>query len=869
MRFEVNGESVQWNGSGDELLLDVLRDDLAIKSPKSGCAPQANCGSCCVEVDGAPQLACSFRMKRADGASINTVEGLQERVQDALATAFARFGGTQCGFCTPGIVMRAACLLKENPSPTKHDVEMALKKHICRCTGYSKIISSVIGAGALLRGEDVEFPAGAGDKVGERLVKLDAYELALGRRAYVADLNVDGMVHGVMVLSDYARANITAIDWSRCKDVEGFIDYVRAEDVPGARKIGLIVKDWPPFVGVGETTRYVGDCLGVVVCKTRKAARLAAPLVDVHYDVLDPVTDPFEAMDPLAPHVHSGGNILSKCEFKRGNAWDALRDSAHVVSHRFTTQRIEHAFLEPECAIAMPHPDHDGVRVWSQSQGVYQDRVQLAALLGVPEEQVQVILVPNGGGFGGKEDLSVQGQAAVAARKLGVPVRIELTRDESIRVHPKRHPIVMDYKVACDADGKLTVVWARMVGDTGAYASVGMKVLERAAGHSTGSYSVPNVDVEAVTVYTNNLPCGAFRGFGANQANFAIESCVDELCALGGFDRWQFRHDNALRVGSTTATGQVLEGGVGALACLDAIKPAYEANKDHCGIALGLKNTGVGNGKADEGRAKIIVRGPDDIELHHGWTDMGQGADTVAVQFFCNETGIPASHCRVVVDTDHQVVCGMTTASRATSLIGNAMIDACVGFNADRESLGLAQMIGREYRGEWICDWSTKPGDFSGKVITHYSYSYAAQCVIIGDDGRIEKVVAAHDAGRIVNPTLFEGQIEGGVHMGLGYALTEDMPCDESGWPVSTRIKDCGILPAHDTPEIEVIGVEVADPIGPFGAKGVGEIGLVPTAPAVANAFWAVDKQRRRKLPFFPLRRRPRRTRGTTLASDS
>ena len=868
MEFRVNGKPVQWDGDNDELLLDVLRDDLGIKSPKVGCSPQANCGSCCVEVDGQAQLSCSFKMKRADGADVKTIEGLDDRVQDALAEAFAGFGGTQCGFCTPGIAMRAAVLLRDNPDPSADAIAQSLKKHICRCTGYTKIIESIQQAGAILRGEEVKFRSNGSDGVGARLRKLDAYDLTLGKRHYVADLEMEGMVHGVMILSDYARARVTSIDWSRCKEVDGFVDFISAADVPGKRNVGLIVKDWPVFVAEGELTRYVGDCLGVVVCKTRRAARAAQPLVDVEYEVMDPVTDPYEAMDPHAPHVHDGGNILAKCEFKRGNAWDALRSSAHVVSHRFTTQRIEHAFLEPEAAIAMPHPDHEGVRVWSQSQGVYQDRVQLASLLGLPEEKVQVILVPNGGGFGGKEDLSVQGQTAVAARKLGVPVRIELTRDESIRVHPKRHPITMDYKVGCDDDGKLTVVWARMVGDTGAYASVGMKVLERAAGHSTGCYEVPNVDVEAVTVYTNNLPCGAFRGFGANQANFAMESCVDELCALGGFDRWQFRYDNALRIGSTTATGQVLEGGVGALACLDAIKPHYDAHIDRCGIALGLKNTGVGNGKADEGRAKIIVRAPDQFEVHHGWTDMGQGANTMAVQFFCNETGIPAAQVTVVVDTDHQVACGMTTASRATSLIGNAVLDACVKFNADRESIGLSQMVGRECRGEWICDWSTKPGDFSKKVVTHYSYSYACQCAIVGEDGRIAKVVAAHDAGKIINPTLFEGQIEGSVHMGLGYALTEDMPCDESGWPVSTRIKDCGILPAHDTPEIEVIGVEVADPIGPHGAKGVGEIGLVPTAPAVANTFWAVDKQRRRKLPFFPLRRRPRRNRGTTLPEE-
>ncbi|MCO4761390.1 MAG: selenium-dependent xanthine dehydrogenase [Myxococcales bacterium] len=864
MEFELNGKSVTWTGDEKSLLVDALRDDFDLRSIKVGCSPQAGCGTCLVEVDGRPQLSCAFKMRRVEGSSVRTLEGMSAEITDTLSASFAEHGGAQCGFCTPGIAMRAALMLEEDPAVERDAVSRNLKQHLCRCTGYTKILDAVEGAGKRLRGLEDKGNADGNGRVGGSLEKLDARQLTLGKRPFVADLRaaeigLEGLLHGALVLSEHARAEVQAIDTTAAAAAPGVVRVLTAADIPGEQYVGLIVNDWPVMVAVGELTRYVGDVLAVVVADSVQNARAATELVQIQYDVQKPVIDPEAAILPNSPLVHASGNLLSTVTLRRGDADAALAKCAHVVEHTFDTQRIEHAYLEPECCIAAPKKG--GVRLWSQSQGVYKDRAQVSRMLGLPEESVQVTLVPNGGGFGGKEDMSVQGQTALAAYILQRPVRIELTRDESIRLSPKRHPIKMHYIVGCDAEGMLQVVWARMIGDTGAYASVGMKVLERAAGHSTGAYSVPNVDVEALTVYTNNLPCGAFRGFGANQANFGMETCVDMLAEAGGFDRWQMRWDNALRRGSTTATGQVLGGGVGVRACLEAIEPHFR-NAKFAGIAAGLKNTGVGNGKADEGRAKIVVVSPTHIEVHHGWTDMGQGADTMAVQFFCNETGLPPEVVKVVVDTDHQVICGMTTASRATSLIGNAVIETCKPFNADRAEVGLEGMVGRVYRGEWICDWTTKIGANVDEVKTHYSYSYAAQVAIVGDDGKIEKVVAAHDAGKIVNPMLFEGQIEGSVHMGLGYALQEDMPCDDEGWPVSTRIKDCGVLLAHETPEIEVIGVEVADPIGPHGAKGVGEIGLVPTAPAVGNALWAFDGERRLKLPFYPIKRRSRRKRA-------
>jgi selenium-dependent xanthine dehydrogenase len=849
IQLTVNGETKHYNGEPDASLMDFLRGEQRLTSVKDGCSPQAACGCCAVELDGKVVLSCVISMSKAEGGQVRTLEGIDENTRTILADAFAECGGAQCAFCIPGIAVRAQNLLATNPEPSDDEIKVALNQHLCRCTGYQKIIESIQTAGDAMRtGEPVPRSNGHAG-VGARLRKYGIEEAVLGMRPYVADLHVDGMLHGAVRLSDHPRARVLSIDTSEAEALEGVERVFLASDVPepGQRSVGLIVPDWPVLVAEGEVTRYIGDVLACVAADSRKTAVKAAALIKVEYEVLEPVTDIFEAIKPECPKVHESGNILGVSKAKRGDVDDAFAQCAFVAEHTYQTQRIEHGYLEPEACLAEPRDG--GVKVHSQSQGVYEDRRQIALLLGLEEKQVDVELVPNGGGFGGKEDLCVQGHAALMAFLLQRPVKIELSREESIKMHPKRHPIHMAYKLGCDEDGKLLALSARMFGDTGAYASVGMKVLERACGHASGAYFVPNVDIEATAVYTNNLPCGAMRGFGANQATFALECCVDELCEMGGFDRWQMRYDNALTEGRCTATGQVLASGVGVRATLEAVKDQFK-NAKYAGIACGLKNTGIGNGMPDSGTARILIKSPTHIEIHHGWTEMGQGVDTMAVQSFCEETGLPPESVSVHVETAYEAPCGMTTASRATSLVGNAIIEACKELKNDLESHPLEELVGREYFGEWVCDWTNKPGHADGQpIVTHYSYSYATQVVILDEDGGIERVIAAHDAGRVMNPTLFEGQIEGSVHMGLGYALTEELPM-ENGRLKSTRMRKCGILRARDMPPVEVIGVEVPDEFGPYGAKGVGEIGLVPTAPAVANALYMHDGVRRRTLPM-------------------
>lgn len=846
MQFTLNGETRTYSGDPNRSLLKHLREDLHITSMKDGCSGQGACGCCTIQLNDKAVLSCIVPMSKVDGGEVFTIEGIGEYRQEVFANAFVLKGGVQCGYCIPGFVMQAHVLLNNNPNPTRDEVEHAVTLNLCRCTGYKKIVDSILFAAEAIReNKRIELPPNDG-KIGSRLPKYDAKRLVLGQRPFVGDMFLDGMLFGALKFSDHPRAKFLGIDTSEAEKLPGVHRVFTARDIPGERYTGLIVQDWPVMVDIGEVTRYLGDVLAGIVADSEEIAREAVDLIKVDYEVLTPITDPKEALKPDAPKIHPKGNLLSETIIDRGDVDGILANSAFVSTGTYFTQRIEHAFMEFECCVARPL--NKGVEVFSQGQGVYEDQKSLAKILNLPLDDVKVVLVPNGGGFGGKEDLSVQGHAALYAWLMQKPVKVKLTRDESITMHPKRHPMELEYTLGCDKDGQLTALKARIIGDTGAYASVGMKVLERAAGHATGAYHVPAVDLISRAVYTNNVPCGAMRGFGVNQSAFALESCIDDLCEQGGFDRWQFRYDNALVPGRLTSTGQKVNEGAGVRACLDAVKEHFY-NAKYAGIACGIKNTGIGNGMPDIGRAKIEIVAPDHIIIHHGWTEMGQGVYTVAVQYLCELTGIDPNIIEVKVDTSMKVETGMTTASRGTSLLGNAVLDAGGKLAAALKERSLSELVGEIFEGCWICDWTTAIEDRDKEPVTHYSYGYAAQVVVLDEKGKISTVYAAHDAGRIVNPMLYEGQIEGSVHMGLGYALTEELVLID-GVPETTNLRKMGIIRAKKTPNIVVIGVEVTDPNGPLGAKGVGEIGLVPTAPAVANALYQFDGVRRNRLPM-------------------
>ena len=846
IRFYLNDKPIEYNDDTNKTLLNYLRNDQHITSVKDGCNGQSACGACLVEIDGKAKLSCVTKLSSIEGAKVYTLEGIPQHIRDMIAKAFVEKGAVQCGFCTPGFIMRTKLLLQENPNPTIDEIRQALKWHLCRCTGYKKIEQAIDYSAKLInKGNELHLDFKQ-KGVGKFLPKYEAYETAIGKRPFVNDMYVENMLYGALRFSDYPRAKVLKIDVSEAEKSEGVIKIFTAKDIPGNKVIGLIFNDWPLMIDEGEITHYIGDVLAGVVADTFEHAQEAASKIKVNYEVLTPITDVNEALKDDAPQVHAGkSNLLDNCILKQGDADKVIADSAYKFQGIFQTQRIEHAFLEKESALALPQ--EDGILLYSSGQGVYEDRRQVAQILNLPEEKVRVVLVPNGGGFGGKEDLTVQGHASLFAYLLHKPVKLTLTREESMRMHPKRHPVWMDITLACDKKGKLTAMKLRALGDTGAYASVGNKVMERIAGHATGGYYVPVIDLESKTVYTNNIPCGAMRGFGANQVAFALESCIDELCKQGGFDRWQFRYDNALIDGLPTATGDKVKG-AGIRSCLEALKPFYKEAK-YCGIATAIKNSGIGNGMVDYSDVIVEIVSTEKIILHHGWTEMGQGIHTVAAQILCEETGIDTSLVQVVVDTSANIKTGMTTSSRATVLLGNAIREVAKTIRADLQGKSLNEIVGHRYQARWECTWTVKPGTPVENPATHYSYGYAAQLVILDEQGNISNVVAAHDAGRIINPVLFEGQIEGAIHMGLGYALTEDFPM-EKGFPKSLKLRDCGVLRAHETPEITVIGVEVPDPVGPYGAKGLGEIGLVPTAAAVANAFCQYDGIRRFALPL-------------------
>lgn len=844
--FVVNGHPARVRADHPHLLA-ALREELDITSPKDGCSPSGQCGCCTVLIDGKAQVSCQYPVAKAEGREIVTVEGLSDDERLRFSQAFAACGGLQCGFCIPGIVVRAKAQIdKKGAALTREEMARHLGAHLCRCTGYVKILDAIE---MVARQDHAVVPVSGG--IGSRGAKYEAEALALGDRDYIDDLRVPGLLHAALHLTAHARATIRGIDTARAAAAPGVVAVYTGADVPGELRVGIIHKDWPVFIPVGGQTSYLGDVLAVVIADTRQHARAAAGLVEVDYDVLRPITDPHAAL--LGPDIAVWGtdsNLLSRSAYVRGDVDAGLGASAHIVHEVFRTQRVEQAFLEPEATLAVPGPNRT-LHVYSGGQGVWDDRDQIAAVLGVDAESVTVELVSNGGAFGGKEDMSNQAHTALAAWLLGQPVKCVLSREESLLIHAKRHPITMEYWAGCDADGRLTALRARMIGDSGAYASVGMKVLERAAGHASGPYRVPAIDVESLAVRTNNPICGAFRGFGANQAQFAMEGVLDRLAALAGISGWEIRRRNVVHPGDVWGPGQIMdEGCTGAERCLEEVKPYYDAAVAAgraVGLGLGLKNSGLGNGFKELSKAVVRFEPDGTVEVRHGWTEMGQGVHTVALQVVVEELGLDPRRVRVLVDTSRTLGFGQTTGSRGTLMGAGAVADACRAAAADGCRVGV------DYVGEHRVDWTNSLSEGLANPVIHSAFGYAAQLVIMDRaSGAIERVVAVHDVGRAVNPTLCEGQIEGSVHMGLGYALTEEFPSDEAGRPTNMTLRSLDILRPKDVPPIDVVLVEAPQPGSPYGIKGVGEIGLVPTAGAVAAALHDLDGRWRNTLPMKP-----------------
>jgi selenium-dependent xanthine dehydrogenase len=848
--FTVNGKQAE--GRATRKLLDFLRDDLRLTGTKNGCGSGA-CGACTVLVDGKPVRSCVTLLSKIEGKEVVTIEGLSGREKEVYAFAFAEAGAVQCGFCIPGIVLSAKSLLDADNDPGDGAIRKAIRSNICRCTGYKKIIDGIKIAAGLFR-DNAPVPvrrfSGA---VGEDMHRPDAADKTLGTGKYVDDLVFEGMLHASAIRSVYPRARVLKIDVSAALAHHDCAAVLTAKDVPGNIKIGHLsfLSDYDVMIAEGGVSRFIGDALALVVCRHKETLDEVRALVKIDCEVLEPLTSPEAAMAQGAPLIHNKErNILSHEHLVRGNADEVLAKSKYVVKKHYSLPFTEHAFMEPECAVAMPEGG-DGLTLYSGGQSVYDEQRECSRMLGIAPEKIHVMAQFAGGGFGGKEDMSVQHHACLAAWVLKKPVKILFSRQESIMVHPKRHAMEIEMTTGCDENGMLTAMKAVIVSDTGAYASLGGPVLQRACTHAAGPYNYQVIDIDGKAVYTNNIPGGAFRGFGVPQSCFAAESNLNLLAEMAGISPWEIRYRNAIRPGQVLPNGQIAGDDVELETCLLTVKDVYEkavAEGRHAGIACAFKNSGVGVGLPDISRCILSVEQAM-IRIRTSAACIGQGLAAVTTQIACETLGLaPDLFIAESPDTKRTPNAGTTTASRQTVFTGEATQQAALKLKEALTQTPLAGLEGREFYGEY--SGITDPMD-SGKPnpVSHISYGYAAVAAILDKEGRVERLAAAYDIGNVVNPKACEGQVEGGLLMGMGYALTEDFPM-EGGYP-KARYGTLGLIRATEAPQMEVLFIKPKNPPPiAHGAKGVGELATIPVTPAIAGAYYAKDRNHRAKLPM-------------------
>ncbi len=908
-RLLINGE--EHVTCENKSILRYLRDDLHLTSVKDGCSEGA-CGTCTVIVDDRAVKSCVLTTKLAVGHTITTIEGLSEEEREAFVYAFGTAGAVQCGFCIPGMVLAGAALIRRCPDPTSTQIAEAIRGNVCRCTGYKRIIVGIKKAAAILRGEEAIDPAieaGESYGVGEQIFRTDVRAKVLGTGQYPDDLDerdFPGLTIASAVRSKYPRARVLYIDAEKARALPGVVGVLTAADVP-VNQVGHLIQDWDVMIAEGDITRCVGDAIALVVAKDRKTLERAKKLVKVEYEELEPVRNIDEAAAPDAPIIHESfnafgnhvvlkNNICQQRHVTRGDAKAALAASAYTVTDTFVTPFTEHAFLEPECAVAAPYKS--GVKIWSTDQGAYDTRKECAHMLGWDAEPERVVVQTMfvGGGFGGKEDVSVQHLAALAAYKLNVPVKCFLTREESLAFHPKRHYMRGTFTLGCDEQGHFTGMDCEINFDTGAYASLCGPVLERACTHSVGPYKYQNTDIRGYGYYTNNPPAGAFRGFGVCQSEFALESLIDVLAEKVGIDPWQIRYINAIEPGAVLPNGQIADCSTALKETLEAVKDAYYAHPGRAGIACAMKNAGVGVGLPDKGRCNIRVENGVAV-VYAATSDIGQGCNTVFTQDVAEACGLPR---RCIANgecsTENAPDSGTTSGSRQTVVTGEAvrgaaflLRDAMLAYERGEEVpegqiraggdgktfhfedgreytvsaeeltpgharvasdpvAALAALEGREFYYEYF-EPTDKLGADVPNAKSHICYGFATHVCILDDDGRAVEFYAAHDSGRVINPIAIQGQIEGGVLMGMGYALTEDFPLKDCA--PQAKYGELGLFRADAIPEIHAIYVERDEqlPVA-YGGKGIGEIATIPAAPAVQNAYHAFDGKLRRELPM-------------------
>lgn len=913
IEITVNGQAYSFSVEPGEKLVDLLRKRLHLTGTKVGCG-EGQCGTCTVLLDGRPVKSCLFPAEKADGKTILTIEGLAEIVDGALTLhplqqAFVDYGAVQCGFCTPGQIMASYALLEKNQKPTSEDIHKALKRNLCRCGSYPSIEKAVLAAAESLRtGEPVRPPrvtnsGRPGRVVGRMEIRPDAMDKVTGHAVFTDDLNFEGMLHARVKRAMVPHGLLRKLDVSQAREYPGVTAVLTARDLTGTQNHGLVFPDWPVMVGVGEQISYEGDAIAILAAENQAIADHAIDLIEVEIDPLPVVSSPVQACEADAPQLRESGNLMEHIKVRKGDLVQGFAEADVILEETFTTPTMDHAFMEPECSVAVPTED-GRMTVYVASQIPYEDRRQVAEALDWPQERVHIAGQTMGGGFGGKEDIAGQIHSALLAKATGKPVKLLFDRKESLLVHPKRHATQITVKLGVKNDGHLTAAKTLLYGDTGAYASLGDKVMTRATTHSAGCYIIPHTNADCYAMFTNNPPSGAFRGFGVIQATFAIESMMDMLARKLGLDPFEFRRMNALRTGTRTNTNQLLVDSVGLVECIDKVEtklhevagkrpfePERITRKDGefvrtWGVAAAFKNTGLGSGADDSSSAIVELLPEGRYDVRSSAAELGQGLVTVLRMIAAEELDADSADVVVhVMDTDHAPDGGPTTASRQTYVTGNAAKFAAralrrkIGdflashFDLDREAVvfkdslvvvgeqsfdlqslyklmvakGLKPLEAYHYAAP-----ATKPLGTDGDI--HFAFSFAVQAVQIEvslETGEIKvlHVITANDAGEVINPLGFNAQVEGGTVMGVGHALMEEVLLDK-GHNLTEGFRQYHIPGIMDTPAIDTFPVEAPTNDGPYGAKGIGEIVSIPTPPAIANALYNAIGLRVHSLPI-------------------
>lgn len=893
--LSINGQIRHVTASPQTLLMDVLRDDLRLTGVKDGCAT-GHCGSCMIIKDGEAVRACLVPMKKVnEGALLTTIEGLAVNGElHPVQKAYIEQGATQCGFCTPGFIMATKALLDKNPHPTLDEIYTAHQWNICRCTGHNAIVRAIQQAAGqpVPALPTVKRPLNA---ISRPLPRPDAVDKVTGKGLYADDLYVEGMLSARALRSPYPHALLKKVDVSRAKALPGVVAVLTADDIPGRKDCGVHEIDWP--VLCYERVRYVGDAVALVAAESEAIAAQALALIAVEYEPLPVVTGPKEAAQPSAPLLHPHhptGNYKVRYHLEHGDVAQGLAEAEVVIEREYRTQFVEHGFIEPEAALAVPGAD-GRLTIYCGGQIPFSDREQIAATLNLPENQVRVINCLIGGGFGGKEDVSVQIHAALLAWATKRPVKMVLSRAESLRVHPKRHATIIKLKTGAKKDGTLVAHQAEIWGDGGAYASLSNHVMLRATTHAAGPYEVPHTKVDTHAMYTNNVPCGAFRGFGVTQSAFAMESQMDALAEALGMSALDIRRKNALAVGKKTLAGHTLTESCGLSKCIEAVAKEMDADTTRhpfiavegtkrraWGVACAYKNTGFGSGAYDAAGAEVEVFASGRASVRAGAAEIGQGLVGVLAQIVSEELGVPYEQVDVLVSDTDLTLDGMaTTASRQTYVTGNAARHASIEvrkllgqtaaemLDVAPEALDFADgFVGHRHGGQRVpLSEVVKAARREGRMpkiayqyvapmvpqYHHFAFGFGAQAALVEVDvksgeTKVLKVIAANDVGRVINPLALQGQVEGSISMGLGMALQENFVLTD-GQVQTDTLKKCHLPTMDQTPEVTSFFIEEETTDGPYGAKGVGELASIPTTPAIINAIYNATGVRCYNLP--------------------